>query len=179
MIAAVIFVASTAAFLEFFVLCCHSILTVTGETQLSERVRVVAGTETIPPQDFERLLQLVRLFPERRKDQREIRAVVTYYQSLCALGRAARFTFPGIVKRVDQELVLLFCRRCARSEQNPQSRTSRVRDRRKPATLVGCQSRTALAPLDPLRSGLLPWPCLHREYGRRPRHENTTRTACP
>ena len=53
--------------------------------------------------DFNRLLQLVRLCPERGDDQSEIRAVGTYYGLLEVLNRVSLRMAPGLSGWFEQE----------------------------------------------------------------------------
>jgi hypothetical protein len=105
MIAALICVISLAAFLQFFVSYCRSILASSRKVELSDRVREVTGiaSETVGADDFDRLLQLVRLCPERADDQTEIRAVGTYYGLLYLVGRLTRPLVPSVAAWVEQE----------------------------------------------------------------------------
>lgn len=105
MIAALIFVISFAALLQFFVLHCRSILAYSRRVELSERVREVTGlaAENVAAGDFERLVQLVRLCPERGDDRKEIRVVGTYYSLLDVLGRITRSIVPSIAAWAESE----------------------------------------------------------------------------
>ncbi|HYL47691.1 MAG TPA: hypothetical protein VEU52_11730 [Candidatus Limnocylindrales bacterium] len=105
MIAALICVISIAAFLQFFVSYCRSILASTRKVELSDRVREATGisNQNVAAEDFERLLQLVRLCPERGEDQTEIRVVWTYYGLMDVLNRIARPVFPGVAAWAQQE----------------------------------------------------------------------------
>jgi hypothetical protein len=105
MIAALICVISLAAFLQFFVSYCRSILASSRKVELSSRVREVTGiaNQNVAADDFQRLLQLVRLCPERGDDQTEIRAVGTYYGLLYILGRAAQPLIPSVSSWAEQE----------------------------------------------------------------------------
>jgi len=105
MIAALICVISLAAFLQFFVSYCRSILASSRKVELSDRVREVTGiaSESVGADDFDRLLQLVRLCPERADDQTEIRAVGTYYGLLYLVGRLTRPLIPSVAAWVEQE----------------------------------------------------------------------------
>jgi hypothetical protein len=105
MIAAVIFVFSIAAFLQFFIWHCRSILASSRRVELSDRVREVTGIQSpnFGAEDFGRLVQLVRLCPERGDDRGEIRAVGTYYSLLHILGRVARSTVPSVAAWTEQE----------------------------------------------------------------------------
>jgi hypothetical protein len=105
MIAAVIFVFSIAAFLQFFIWHCRSILASSRRVELSDRVREVTGvrSRSFGAEDFRRLVQLVRLCPERGDDQGEIRAVGTYYSLLNLVGRLARPTVPSVAAWTEHE----------------------------------------------------------------------------
>ncbi|MFZ3215878.1 MAG: hypothetical protein WA192_07455 [Candidatus Acidiferrales bacterium] len=105
MIAALICVASAAIFLQFFVTYCRSILASSRKVPLSDRVREVTGVANreVGADDFNRLLQLVRLCPERGDDQSEIRAVGTYYGLLAVLNRVSRPVAPGVAAWTEQE----------------------------------------------------------------------------
>jgi hypothetical protein len=105
MIAALIFVISLAALLQFFVLHCRSILAYSRGVELSEHIREVTGMtgKDVSPGDFERLVQLVRLCPERGDDQKEIRVVGLYYLLLNAAGVITRSVIPSIAKWVENE----------------------------------------------------------------------------
>ncbi|MGA8142789.1 MAG: hypothetical protein WB987_02740 [Candidatus Acidiferrales bacterium] len=105
MAAAFICVISIAVFLQFFVSYCRSILAVSQKVELSERVREVSGIEarTIGAEDFPRLVQLVRLCPERGDDQTEIRAVGTYYGLLRVIKKISAFVIPRIAAWTERE----------------------------------------------------------------------------
>jgi hypothetical protein len=105
MIAALIFVISVAALLQFFVLHCRSILAYSRRVELSDRVREVAGiaAANVAASDFDRLVQLVRLCPERGDDRKEIRVVGTYYSLLDLLGRITRSITPRIASWAENE----------------------------------------------------------------------------
>ncbi len=105
MIAALICVVSAAIFLQFFVSYCRSILASSRNIALSDRVREVTGIadQEVRADDFDRLLQLVRLCPERGDDQSEIRAVGTYYGLLAVLNRISRPVGPGFSAWLEKE----------------------------------------------------------------------------
>ncbi|MFY9803697.1 MAG: hypothetical protein WA211_01490 [Candidatus Acidiferrales bacterium] len=105
MIAALICVISIAAFLQFFVSYCRSILASSRKFELSDRVREVTGIadHDVTAEDFDRLLQLVRLCPERGDDRSEIRAVGTYYSLLAVVNRASRSLMPGVAAWTEHE----------------------------------------------------------------------------
>jgi hypothetical protein len=105
MMAALICVISLAVFAQFFVWYCRSILAPSCKVVLSERVREVTGitNQDVAPDDFHRLLQLVRLCPERGDDRAEIRAVGTYYGILAVLRRLSIVAGPRVTRWADQE----------------------------------------------------------------------------
>jgi len=105
MIAALICVISLAVFGQFFVWYCRSILAPSCKVLLSERVREVTGiaNQDVAPEDFHRLLQLVRLCPERGDDRSEIRAVGTYYRILAILKRISIVAGPRVAQWADHE----------------------------------------------------------------------------
>jgi len=105
MIAALICVISIAAFLQFFVSHCRSILVASRAITLSDRVREVTGVAgpNVSADDFHRLLQLVRLCPEQSDDQVDIRAVGTYYSILRLLGSFCSKLVPSASVWADQE----------------------------------------------------------------------------
>ncbi len=84
MIAALIFVISVAALLQFFISYCRSIIAASGKQELSEQAREVTGilNRVVRGDEFRRILQFVRLCPEPGNDQREIRAVIAYFRLL-------------------------------------------------------------------------------------------------
>ncbi|HUJ29705.1 MAG TPA: hypothetical protein VLY23_00375 [Candidatus Acidoferrum sp.] len=105
MIAALIFVISFAALLQFFVLHCRSILAYSRRVELSDRVREVVGlaSQNLAADDFARLLQLVRLCPERGDDHKEIRVVGAYYGLLDVVGRMSRPIVPSVAAWTENE----------------------------------------------------------------------------
>jgi hypothetical protein len=105
MMAALICVVSLAAFLQFFVSYCRSILATTREVELSERVREVSGIHnaSVAADDFGRLRQLLHLCLEGGRDRKEIRAIEIYYRLLRILGRMSHSTVPSVSSWVDEE----------------------------------------------------------------------------
>lgn len=105
MIAALICVISIAAFLQFFISHCRSILAASRTVELSDRVREVTGVASanVSAEDFHRLLQLVRLCPEQGDDQVDIRAVGTYYSILRMLASFCSRLVPGASVWLDRE----------------------------------------------------------------------------
>jgi hypothetical protein len=105
MIASFIFVVSVVLLLQFFVWHCRSILACCRRVELSDRVREVAGitSDDVRGGDFERLLQLVRLCPERGQDRKEIRVVGAYYSFLALLNRLSGSLIPSVAKWTENE----------------------------------------------------------------------------
>lgn len=107
MIAALICVASVAAFAQFLVSYCHSVVAAFGKMEYSPRVREVAGMgdRDLAVDDFARFLQLLHLCPEHKADQAAICAVKVYYSLLHAVARVSRALVPSIAARADRELL--------------------------------------------------------------------------
>jgi phosphatidylglycerophosphate synthase len=105
LIAALICVASVAAFMQFLVSYCRSVVSAFGKLELSARVREVAGmgNRAAAADDFARFLQLLHLCPEHSEDRMHIQAVKTYYALLRAVGRVSRMLIPGVAAWTDQE----------------------------------------------------------------------------
>lgn len=105
MIASLIFVISFAALLQFFILHCRSILAYSRRVELSDRVREVTGiaAQDVRATDFDRLVQLVRLCPERGEDRKEIRVVGAYYSLLAVLDRMTRSLMPSVAEWTENE----------------------------------------------------------------------------
>lgn len=105
LMAALILVISFAALLQFFVSYCRSLIASCRMVELSAGAREVAGIEDqlVYGDDFERLLQLVGLCPETRRDGFEIRAVRVYYSLLNSVRAAARSLAPGVAAWADLE----------------------------------------------------------------------------
>jgi len=84
MIAALIFVVSIAAFVQFFVFYSRSVIAASRKHALSENVREITGIsgEVVEDLQFGRLLQLVELCPGSGSDEMSIRAVRAYFSSL-------------------------------------------------------------------------------------------------
>lgn len=105
MIAALICVISLAALLQFFVSYCRSLIAEYSKLELSEQVREVTGIEsqTVGGDEFDRLLQLVRLCPARGDDGPKIRAVGAYYSLLNLIRSAFRGLGLGLASWAESE----------------------------------------------------------------------------
>jgi hypothetical protein len=83
MMAAMILVFSVATLLMFFISYCRSLTAAHSRKTLSEEVRDVTGIHAgVPSQEYARVIQLLKLCPERPEDRGGLRAVQTYYDLL-------------------------------------------------------------------------------------------------
>jgi len=84
MIAALIFVISLTALLQFFVSYCRSILSAARASELSQPARELTGISAgrVSGEEFRRFMQLVRLFPAHGDDGQAMAAVRVYYSIL-------------------------------------------------------------------------------------------------
>jgi hypothetical protein len=83
MMAAIILVLSVAALLPFLVSYCRSLIAASAKHALSAEVQDVAGlANRTSGEDFARVVQLLRLCPDRPEDRGEIRAITTYFRLL-------------------------------------------------------------------------------------------------
>jgi hypothetical protein len=110
MIASFICVVSMAAFMQLMAAYCRSIIASSRRVELSDRVREVAGFRgnSVSVSDFGRLLQLLRLCPERGDDHGDIRAVGAYYKALRGLSRLTSSLVPQIAAWANRE-----CENCS------------------------------------------------------------------
>jgi hypothetical protein len=105
MMPVIICVLSIGALLPFVVAYFRSIVAASRNVELSPRLQEVTGlsNQSVKADDFARLLQLVRLCPEQKDDQSDIRAVGAYYSILAVLGSAARSVAPDMAKWFEHE----------------------------------------------------------------------------
>ena len=83
MMAAFILAFSVAALLQFFVSYCRSLIAASAKHTLSAEVQDVAGlANRTSGEDFARVVQLLRLCPDRPEDRAEIRAIGAYFRLL-------------------------------------------------------------------------------------------------
>jgi hypothetical protein len=109
LIAGIIAAASLVALLPLFVSYCGTVLSSARSEPLSERVSTLIGScdGDLAAQDFDRVLQLVRLCPEREPDRAGVRAVTIYYRTLQAGGRVWGRLSPSFADWTDRQ-----CRDC-------------------------------------------------------------------
>jgi hypothetical protein len=105
MIAALIFVVSLAVLLQFFVSYSRSIIAAYRKSELSEQVREVVGIEgqEVGSEEFGRLVQLVRLCPQKSDDQSDLRVIGLYYRMLGLLRAMAKSIAPRLSSWADRE----------------------------------------------------------------------------
>ncbi len=105
MIAALIFVLSLVALLQFFVFYCRSVIASSRTQMLSLQARDVTGISDahVTGDEFQRILELVQLCPELRTDRHEIRAVHLYYSLLSFLRGTLAQLLPNLNAWTERE----------------------------------------------------------------------------
>ncbi len=83
MTAAIIFVISMAALLQFFISYCRSLIAASSKQVLSPEVKDVTGIQKFASgEDFNRVMQLLQLCPERPEDRNSVQAIGAYFKIL-------------------------------------------------------------------------------------------------
>jgi hypothetical protein len=104
MMAAVIFLISLVTLFMFFVSYCRSMMASAGRHELSEEVRDIAGIrETATAGDYDRVVQILELCPERPEDRSALRAVNLYHSCLRAAQGVLSSLLPAVRPWADQE----------------------------------------------------------------------------
>ena len=104
MIAALILGCSIVFFLQFFVPYCRSLIAASSRHVLSPEVQDVTGLSTpASGEDFDRVVQLLRLCPDRPEDRGEIRAIGVYFGMLNFLKAASRSIAPSVRAWTERE----------------------------------------------------------------------------
>ena len=102
--AALIFVVSAIALLQFFISYCRSLIAASLKQPLSDEVRDVAGIPaTASGDDFVRVLQLVQLCPERPEDRGHLRAIGAYFRLLNFVRATVARVIPSLVAWTEVE----------------------------------------------------------------------------
>jgi hypothetical protein len=97
MMAAMILVFSVATLLMFFVSYCRSLTAGHSRQPLSEEVRDVAGVGgAVSSAEYTRIIQLLKLCPERPEDRAGLRAVQIYYDLLQVLQSTVARLAPSL-----------------------------------------------------------------------------------
>jgi hypothetical protein len=104
MIAALILGCSLIFFLQFFVPYCRSLIAASTNHVLSPEVQDVTGLSTpASGEDFLRVVQLLRLCPDRPEDRGEIRAIGVYFQMLNLMKALTEPIAPSIRAWAERE----------------------------------------------------------------------------
>jgi hypothetical protein len=97
MMAAVIFVISVAALMQFFVSYCRSLIAASARRALSVDVQDVIGiTRSASGEDFARVMQFLHLCPDRREDRNGVKAIGAYFRLLGAVGATIGRLIPSL-----------------------------------------------------------------------------------
>ena len=111
MMAAIILVCSAVFFLQFFVWYCRSIIAVSAKQPLSPEVQDVTGIQRVASgTDFNRVMQLLQLCPERPEDRQGIQAIGAYFRMLSFVARAPKEKSLHPISRNQFEPRFHFCR---------------------------------------------------------------------
>ncbi len=104
-IAALICAISLALMMQFFVSYCRSVIAASRKSELSERVREVAGIQDqrVRGEEFTRLIQLLHLCPGRGDDTGELRAVGMYYALLDGMNKVVRPISQAVARWAESE----------------------------------------------------------------------------
>lgn len=104
MMAAFILACSVVLLLQFFVSYCRSLIAASSKHPLSAEVKDVTGiTPSASGEDFARVIQLLRLCPERPRDRREIRAIRWYFGLVSFVRSTAAMLAPRLLAWTDAE----------------------------------------------------------------------------
>jgi hypothetical protein len=104
MMAVVIFLISLVTLFMFFVSYCRSMMASAARHELSEEVRDVTGIQEVATaRDYERVLQILQLCPERPDDRSSLRAVDLYHACLQAVQGALATVMPSLKSWMEQE----------------------------------------------------------------------------
>jgi hypothetical protein len=97
MMAAVIFVISVAALMQFFVSYCRSLIAASARRALSVDVQDVIGIRrSASGEDFARVMQFLHLCPDRREDRNGVKAIGAYFRLLGAVGTTMGRIIPSL-----------------------------------------------------------------------------------
>ena len=104
MMAAFIFVVSVVIFLQFFIFYCRSLIAVSSKQPLSAEVLDVTGIQRAASgEDFNRVMQLLQLCPERPEDRNGIQAIGAYFRLLNLLRSTVAHFIPSMQSWTEME----------------------------------------------------------------------------
>lgn len=104
MIPIVILVISLVVFLQFFVFYCRSIIASTAKQPLPQDVQDVTGiVQSASPEDFSRVMQLLKLCPDRPEERGQLRAISAYYKFLGFVRSTIAPASPSLKSWADNE----------------------------------------------------------------------------
>ena len=104
MMATFILVVSVVIFLQFFVFYCRSLIAVSTKQPLSPEVQEVTGIQRAASgDDFNRVMQLLHLCPERPEDRNGIQAIGAYFQLLNFVSSTVARLIPSMKSWTDSE----------------------------------------------------------------------------
>jgi hypothetical protein len=104
MMAALIFVVSLATLFMFFVSYCRSMMASAAQHELSVEVRDVTGIKQVASaRDYERVVQLLQLCPERPNDRAALGAVNLYFSCLRLGQQIFRSIIPSMKSWTEHE----------------------------------------------------------------------------
>ena len=104
MMAAIILVCSLALLLQFFVSYCRSLIAASVRQPLSAEVQDVTGIKDIAAgEDFERVVQLLQLCPDRPEDRGGVQAIGAYFKLLGVIRATVARLIPKVHTWTDAE----------------------------------------------------------------------------
>jgi hypothetical protein len=104
MTAAIIFVISMAALLQFFISYCRSLIAASSKQVLSPEVKDVTGIQKFASgDDFKRVMQLLQLCPERPEDRNSVQAIGAYFKILNFLRSTVARIVPSMQAWTESE----------------------------------------------------------------------------
>ena len=104
MMASVILVCSLASLMLFFFSYCRSLVASSAKEALPLEVQEVTGiSAAASPDDFTRVVQLLKLCPDRPEERGQLRAISTYYQFLRFLRVTVAAVAPSLKSWTDTE----------------------------------------------------------------------------
>lgn len=105
MIAILIAAASLVALFPLFVSYCGTVLSSARKVDLSDRVSALAemSGRSVSADDFDRILQLVRLCPDHNAERASVRSIVIYRRLIHGLGRRFGGLSPRLADWTERE----------------------------------------------------------------------------